>query len=232
MTKTCLVLRHLAFEDLGTVAPVIEARGYSITTHDLGVGPLPRDAIIDADLLVVLGGPIGVYEAAIYPFLTPEIEAIRARLAAQKATLGICLGHQLIATALDAVVAPGPAKEIGWGPVLLTADGDRSALAPLRDVPVLHWHGDAAELPVGAACLAETDICRNQAFVIGRNVLALQFHIEVDPARIEQWLVGHTMELAKAGIDPRVIRADTAKHGPAMAKIGPAIVARWLEGVA
>lgn len=232
MTKTCLVLRHIAFEDLGTLAPMVEARGYAITIHDLGVGLLPRDAIVGADLLVVLGGPIGVYETAVYPFLTPEIAAIRARLAARKATLGICLGHQLIAAALGAVVAPGPAKEIGWGPVQLTAEGDGSVLAPLRDVPVLHWHGDAAELPVGAACLAETDICRNQAFVIGRNVLALQFHIEVDPARIEQWLIGHTMELAKAGIDPRAIRADTGKYGPAMAKIGPAIVARWLEGLA
>jgi GMP synthase (glutamine-hydrolysing) len=232
LAKTCLVLRHLAFEDLGTLAPVLTAADYAIAIHDLGVGPLPRDQIASADLLVVLGGPIGVYESAVYPFLTPEIAAIRARLGTQRPTLGICLGHQLIATALGAVVAPGPAKEIGWGLVQLTRAGDGSVLAPLRDVPVLHWHGDSAELPAGAVCLAETDICRNQAFAIGRHVLALQFHIEVDPGRIEQWLVGHTMELAKAGIDPRAIRADTAQHGPAMAKIGPAIVARWLEGIA
>jgi GMP synthase (glutamine-hydrolysing) len=231
LAKTCLVLRHLAFEDLGTIAPAIAAAGFGTAIHDVGVGPLPREDIVRADLLVILGGPIGVYEISIYPFLEAEVEAIHARLGSGKATLGICLGHQLIAAALDAAVAPGSVKEIGWAPVALTAAGDASVLAPLAAIPVLHWHGDNAELPAGAALLAETDLCPNQAFAVGHNVLALQFHIEVDPEKIEQWLIGHTVELAKAGVDPRSIRADTAKHGPAMAKLGPAIIARWLEGL-
>lgn len=231
MAKTCLVLRHLAFEDLGVLTPVIEEAGYSIVTHDLGVGAFPGRGTNSSDLLVVLGGPIGVYEAETYPFIVDEIEAIRARLGANRPTLGICLGHQMIAAALGARVAPGTEKEIGWGQVRLTDAGRRSVLKPFGEHPVLHWHGDVAALPPGAICLAETPACPNQAFAIGKHVLALQFHIELDPTRVEQWLVGHTAELAATGIDPRAIRADTAKFGPRTADIGAEAIKYWLAGL-
>jgi len=231
MTKTCLVLRHVAFEDLGILKPVIEAAGYDIQIHDLGCGAFPGSGTGSADLLVVLGGPIGVYEAETYPFIVDEIEAIRQRLAAGRPTLGICLGHQMIAAALGARVAPGPQKEIGWGPVRLTDAGRRSVLKPFGEEPVLHWHGDVAALPPGATCLAETDACPNQAFTIGRHVLSLQFHIELDPARVETWLVGHTAELAAARIDPRSIRSDTAKFGPRTAELGAEAIKYWLAGL-
>src|SRR5699024_9505318 len=86
MAKTCLVLRHLAFEDLGILTPVIETAGYEIATHDLGVGAFPGRGTNSSDLLIVLGGPIGVYEAETYPFIVDEIEAIRARLGASRPT--------------------------------------------------------------------------------------------------------------------------------------------------
>ena len=226
--RVCLVLRHLAFEDLGRFGPAIEEAGYRIAYHEVGVGQIDTAAVTSADLLVVLGGPIGVHEADRYPFLTAETAAIKTRLATGHATLGICLGHQLIAAALGAKVAPGRAKEIGWGPLRLTPEGRASVLGPIGDAPVLHWHGDEAALPKGAVRLAETDACANQAFAIGCTVLALQFHIEVDPARIEQWLIGHTAELGAARIDPRTIRADTIKHGPRMAAVGKEVIERWL----
>ena len=120
-----------------------------------------RGRSLSADLLIVLGGPIGVYETDAYPFLVEEIAAIRAPSRAAKGrSLGVCLGAQLMAAALGARVAPGPGKEIGYAPV----DADRAQAAPRRSrrlegLPVLHWHGDNFELPPGAERLASTPLC-------------------------------------------------------------------------
>ena len=199
---TCLAVRHVAFEDIGLLAPLLAARGYDIRYHEAGVDRFDADTLLAPDLVVVLGGPIGVYEADAYPFITSEVAAIAARLHAGKPLLGICLGAQMMASALGARVAPGPVKEIGWAPLTLTSAGQSSVLVPLASVPVLHWHGDNCDLPVGCERLASTAACPVQAFSRLPSQLALQFHIETDPAHLEQWLIGHTVELGKAGIDP------------------------------
>jgi len=226
--SACLAIRHVAFEDAGLLSGLLAERGFSLRYIEAGVDRLDPAAIVAADLLVILGGPIGVYEVEQYPFLRDELAAIRARLDERKATLGICLGAQLIASALGAEVAPGPRKEIGWAPVTLSEAGRKSALRALADVPVLHWHGDNAALPAGAVTLASTAACPHQAFAIGKTVLALQFHIEADPARIEQWLVGHTAELGKAGVDPRTIRQQAATFGARTASAGREVLSAWL----
>lgn len=225
-----LVLRHVAFEGLGVLAPLLFKRGFETRICDIGVDPFPSQYIPATDLLVVLGGPIGVYETEAYPFLVEEKEAIAARLLAEKPTLGICLGAQLMAAALGARVAPGPAKEIGYAPLTLTEDGRNSPLAALENVDVLHWHGDAFDLPEGAKNLASTAACPNQAFALDNFALGLQFHVEVMPASIEAWLIGHTVELGKAGIDPRDLRAQAAKSGVATAEAGKEVFGLWLNG--
>lgn len=227
----CLAIRHVAFEDLGLLVPLLAGRGFSLRYLEAGVDAISAGVLAAPELVVILGGPIGVYENDLYPFLDTELAAIRSRLDTGKPTLGICLGAQLMAKALGAKVAPGPQKEIGWAPLALTAEGRASALAPFAATPVLHWHGDNLELPAGAVRLASTPACPNQAFAIGDKLLGLQFHIEVDPARIEQWLIGHTVELGKAGIDPRALRRDAATFGRATAEKGRAALAQWLEGV-
>jgi GMP synthase (glutamine-hydrolysing) len=184
------------------------------------------------ELVVVLGGPIGVYETDTYPFLVDERDAIGARLNAGKATLGVCLGAQLMAAALGADVRPTGGKEIGYGPLTLTVEVSQSVLAPLDGVPVLHWHGDEFAIPAGAARLAETPGFPNQAFSVGPNLLGLQFHIEADSARLEQWLIGHANELAAAGIDPRQLRADAATCGPRLAAVASVVLRDWLDGIA
>lgn len=224
----CLAVRHVAFEDAGLLATLLAERGFSLRYLDAGIDRLDPAALVAADLVVVLGGPIGVYEEDRYPFLSGELAALRARLDAARPTLGICLGAQIIAKALGADVAPGREKEIGWGRIALTEVGKASVLKPLADVPVLHWHGDNAALPAGAVALASTPACPHQAFAVGETVLALQFHIEADPARIEQWLIGHAVELGKAGIDPRTIRRQAAEVGPLTAKAGRDVLAAWL----
>jgi len=225
----CIAIRHLAFEDVGLMSGLLAERGLTVRYLDAGIDRLDPAEIAAAALVIVLGGPIGVYEEEQYPFLRDELAALRARLAARRPTIGICLGAQLIAKALGAAVGPGAQKEIGWAPVSLSEAGKTSVLAPFESVPVLHWHGDNAALPADAVGLASTPACPVQAFAIGSTILALQFHIEADPARIEQWLIGHTVELAKAGIDPRHIRKQAAEIGPLTAKAGREVLGDWLD---
>jgi GMP synthase (glutamine-hydrolysing) len=229
MTKKCVAVRHVAFEDLGLLGPLVAGRGYDVRYHDAGIQPFDAQTLLAPDLVIVLGGPIGVYERDAYPFIADEIAAIAARLEADKPILGICLGAQMMAAALGAKVAPGPVKEIGWAPLTLTNDGQKSALAPLGTTPVLHWHGDNCELPAGCAKLASTPHCPVQAFMRKPSQLALQFHLETEPARFESWLVGHTVELAKAGIDPRALRTQARTLGPPTRELGQKVLAAWLD---
>jgi GMP synthase (glutamine-hydrolysing) len=168
-SRTCLVVGHVAFEDLDLLAPIIAERGYEIRYLQAGVDRIETADVKAPELLVVLGGPIGVYETDTYPFIRDEIAAIRARLDTDKPMLGICLGAQLMAAALGARVAPGPVKEIGWTPVTLTEAGKQSVLATLATTPVLHWHGDNCELPAGCERLASTEHCPVQAFRRARS---------------------------------------------------------------
>lgn len=229
MTKSCVAVRHVTFEDLGLLGPLLAERDYAIRYHDAGVEPFDQATLLAPDLVVVLGGPIGVYEADAYPFITSEIAAVAARLGAGKPTLGICLGAQMMAAALGARVAPGPVKEIGFAPLTLTEAGKASVLAPLVSSPVLHWHGDNCDLPAGCERLASTAHCPVQAFVRTPSQLALQFHLETEPARLETWLVGHTVELGKAGIDPCALRRQIGTLGSASARLGRKVLAHWLD---
>ncbi len=231
MIKKCLAVRHVAFEDLGLLGPLVAARGYGVRYHDAGVQPIDAETLLAPDLLIVLGGPIGVYERDAYPFIADEIAAIAARLQADKPMLGICLGAQMMAAALGSGVAPGPVNEIGWAPLTLTAEGRASALGPLGATPVLHWHGDNCELPKGCTRLASTQHCPVQAFVRTPSQLALQFHLETEPAHFESWLVGHTVELGKAGVDPRQLRSQVQELGPATRALGQKVLAAWLDEV-
>ncbi len=230
--RTALAIRHVHFEDLGSFVAPIVAAGYQVRYLDPGLDELRPQDIAAADLLVVLGGPVGVYEGHLYPILDEELEVLRCRLAAGAPTLGICLGAQLMASALGAQVAPGPAKEIGWAPVKLTEAGLDGPLSHLDGIPMLHWHGDAFDLPPAAECLASTALCPNQAFALGRTALGFQFHPEVDGHGFERWLVGHAVELASApGLSVTALRADAQRIGPATGAAGQRCIAEWLDGL-
>jgi GMP synthase (glutamine-hydrolysing) len=181
--------------------------------------------------VLVLGGPIGVYEEDEYPFLRREVALISSRLEVLRPTLGICLGAQLMAKALGSKVAPGPSKEIGWAPVQLTAAGRASPLRHLEGVHVLHWHGHIFDLPPACENLACTIHCPSQAFRKGPNLLGVQFHVEPEPQRIEAWLIGHTVELGKAKIDPNTIRQGTARFGTRLQQTGRRIFNEWPDQI-
>ncbi|WP_099589160.1 glutamine amidotransferase [Stenotrophomonas maltophilia] len=225
--KHAVVLQHVAFEDLGTLQPLLLAQGWQLQVLQAGVDALdPAEA---ADLLVVLGGPISVNDTEIYPFVNDSITLLQRRLRQQRSTLGICLGAQLMARALGASVAPSGGKEIGFAPLLLTDEGQRSPLQCLQGIPVLHWHGEAFELPAGARRLAGTPACRHQAFAIGHHALALQCHPELDARQFERWLIGHTLELTQAGIDPTDLRAQARRYGAPLAAAATAMFDHWLQ---
>jgi GMP synthase (glutamine-hydrolysing) len=231
MTRDALAIRHVPFEDLGLLEPLLKARGYRTSYLDVPVEPVTPEAALRPDLLVVLGGPVGVYETESYPFLRDETVAIAARLRAGLPTLGVCLGAQLVAAALGADVVATGRKEIGYGPLTLTDEGRGSALTSLDGVRVLHWHGDEFAVPAGAARLAETPGFPNQAFAVGSHILGLQFHLEADHTQIERWLVGHAHELAAAGVDPGRVRSDAAAYGPALADAARRTFDAWLDSV-
>ena len=229
--KQCLALRHVHFEDLGLLAAPLRRRGYEVRYVDTPVEALGLGEAINADLLIVLGGPVGANDDKRYPWLANELKAIAGRLASRRPTLGICLGAQLMAASLGAAVVKASDVEIGWGAVDLTDAGRASPLAVLEGLPVLHWHRDRFERPGGAVTLASTSLCPHQAFGVGRHALALQFHIEADPARFENWLVANAAELTAHGLDPVALRRATVLHGAAMADVSSRMIGAWLEGL-
>lgn len=229
--KSVIALRHLHFEDLGSLEPLFVELGYQIQYIDATVADLESVDVTSPDLLVVLGGPVGAFDEGFYPFLDRELALVERRLQSPRPILGICLGAQLIARALGADVYPMGYKEIGFSPLTLTPQGLDSPLAALSATQVLHWHGDQFDIPVGAIHLAGSSACPNQAFSYGKNVLGLQFHLEADSTRIEQWLVGHANELGQAGIDPRVVRLDAEALGQVLTKAAHEVISAWLRQV-
>jgi GMP synthase (glutamine-hydrolysing) len=232
--KTALVIQHVCFEDLGTLRPMLDESGCSVTSVEAPVASFAAIDAIQPDLLVVMGGPIGAYEDDLYPFLVQELELLRKRLEARRPTLGICLGAQLMARALGSKMYPGPAKEIGWAPLELSAEGRDSCLRHVAPelAQVLHWHGDTFDLPPGAVRLASTPVCRNQAFTWGNCALALQFHPEVDARNLERWLVGHALEIAKTeGVTVEALRQGACRSSQTLARQSRLLFGEWLSAM-
>jgi GMP synthase (glutamine-hydrolysing) len=229
--RSAVALRHVAFEDLGMLAPIMEREGWNVSFCEAAVDDLSHRSIRNADLVIVLGGPIGVYETDDYPFLTPELAMLEYRLSRDLPTLGICLGSQLMAKALGSRVFKGPAQEIGWGTIDLTDEGRSSCLKALHgvDAVVLHWHGDTFDLPQDATRLASNQNYDNQAFAYGRNALALQFHLEADPRQLEEWYVGHTVELAAAKVSIADLREAAQQHRDGLAQRADHVFSAWLH---
>jgi GMP synthase (glutamine-hydrolysing) len=230
-----VVFTHLPFEDLGTLEPRLIERGFQIDTVDITTAHFPLPQAKHCDLLVIMGGPIGVYEAAAYPFLTAELDCIRQRLAARKPTLGICLGAQLMAAALGARVYPGSnGPEIGWSPIQSPVGATPPPwFKPLLDscIYLLHWHGDTFEIPSEAIRLAETQLYRNQAFSLENFALGLQFHPEVTAEGLERWYVGHACELGTKKISVSELRAAAARHAPLLADAARRFWNGWLDSL-
>lgn len=173
------VLQHVPFEGIGSMASWLAERNAAISSTRFFENPvLPISEGLD--LIIAMGGPMSVNDEATLPWLRPEKEFVRAAVAHGVPVIGICLGAQLIASALGARVYRNAAKEIGWFPIRATAGGADTFCFP-EQCTVFHWHGETFDLPAGAVRLAQSAACQNQAFQFKRHVIGLQFHLETTP---------------------------------------------------
>jgi GMP synthase (glutamine-hydrolysing) len=235
MPKPVLAIRHVPFETLGTLEHYLDDAGVGYEYLDM-FGP-PTVGLLGFEPsqwsgLVILGGPMNVDETDKYPFLADELTWIRQAIDAKLPLLGICLGSQLIAKALGSRVFANAVKEIGWYPITFTDEAENDPLfadsAPLETV--FQWHGDTFDLPAGATLLAMSDQCRNQAFRFGDRTYALQFHLEVTPAMVDDWLAQPTCcaELSRLDyIHPQAILAQTPTQMNAMNPFAERVLSRF-----
>ena len=226
---TIYAIQHIAFEDLGSLEDTFYQLGFRVRYFEAGIDDLTK-AYEHKGLTIILGGPIGVNETEDYPFIQNEIDLLKVRLNSNLPTIGICLGAQLIATALNAKVYSGQQKEIGWSKLQLNDEID-NPLAPLENIEVLHWHGDTFNLPSNAKLLASTEAYPHQAFSINKHILALQFHIEASADRMEKWLIGHTCELRHAEINIKKLRENNLKFAPQLEPIANEIIKSFMTSL-
>jgi GMP synthase-like glutamine amidotransferase len=182
--------QHVPFEGLGSIEPWLLSHGFELTyTRFYESSALPDPNEID--LLIIMGGPMSVNDEGTFPWLKLEKQFVREMVSLGKPILGICLGAQLIASALGANVYANPMKEIGWFTIhAQTSNNHDCAFRFPASETVFHWHGETFDLPPGAIRLARSEACLNQAFQIGERIIGLQFHLETTTA-LAQALVSH-----------------------------------------
>lgn len=227
--KTALVIRHAAYEGIAGFRAPVEAAGYVLTDIDVRDPAFPQIDFDEPDLLLIMGGPMAVYQTEAHPWIAGELTRLARRIMLDRPTLGVCLGSQMVAAAMGAAVYPGPVKEVGFAPVTLSATGRNSPLRHLDDVPVLHWHGDTFDLPPGTELLASTGRYPHQAFRRGNNILALQCHPEMgeDPG-IDIW-IGDGTYVAQGGLTVAEVRDQYRMLGEAAVAAGRRLITDWLD---
>jgi GMP synthase (glutamine-hydrolysing) len=226
-----LVIRHAPQEALGGFRSPLEAAGYEITYLDVDHPDFDQADFLAPDLLILMGGPMGVYEKEAHPWISAELVRLSLRLAADRPTLGICFGAQLIAAALGARVYAGDVREVGFSPISITADAKRGYLRHLDDVALLHWHGDTFDLPDGVKLEASSNEYENQIFSRGANLLAIQCHPEMgEDESFEEWLEDVDY-VRSAGTDVDSLRSDYELKGPDAVAAGRAMLVDWLAQI-
>ena len=226
------ILLHADPETPGLIAEILDRRGVEMETVRGYAGERIPASMDGRDALVVMGGPMGVYDQGRLPFLRDEIELIGEALRSGKPVLGVCLGSELLAAALGAKVEPAR-KEIGWYPVTLT---DAAAHDPLwrdvdRSIAVFHWHGDAFELPPGAVPLAASALTPYQAFRHGRAAYGLLFHMEMDEGMVRAMVETFGEELREAGADADRVLAQAPSAVREMRRVGSIVFDRWVDRI-
>ncbi|SFR68882.1 GMP synthase (glutamine-hydrolysing) [Agromyces sp. CF514] len=229
--RTALVLRHDSAIGLGNLGPTLEAHGYDVITVDAPVTDVAELDPLAADLVVVLGGDEGAYETDRYPYLSDELGLLRRRIEAEAPIFGVCLGAQLLASALGARVYRGERKEVGWLEVDPTEAGADSPVRHFAGVPTVQWHGDTFDLPVGVERLAGSAQYENQAFRRGDWLLAVQFHPEVTTEIHEDWLAAWGDELPEYGLSRERLREQRESFGVPAEAASAALLGEYLDGL-
>ncbi len=230
--KRALIIRHVPHEGVAGYRQPIEAAGYEIDRVDVADPDFGAIDLREPDLLIMMGGPMGVYEQEAHPWIRCQLRRLAMRLEADRPTLGVCFGAQMIAAALGAEVYRGPVNEVGFHKVEVHANGRAGPLSHLVDVPVLHWHGDSFTRPEGVELLASSDLYEHQAFRRGPNLLALQFHAEMgEDERFHHWVAQWPEAVCETCGDADRLRAAHDAHGPGAVAAGRAMIGDWLGGL-
>jgi len=233
--REILVLQHVEAEGPGLIGSVAEAEGFRLRTIRLFAGDkVPADPGTSL-AIVVMGGPMGVYDEVKFPFITDELSLLRSAFGRKVPVFGVCLGAQLMARAGGAEVWSAETKEIGFYKIRLTPQGqsDRLLLGLPEEMMVFQWHGDTFYIPEKASNLASSELFRHQLVKIGTNSYGLQFHIEVTEAMIADFLAAGVTELAGLPYikDPQTIKQEARELLPAIHSVGRAILRRFLRQI-
>lgn len=216
--RKVIVFQHVAHEILGTLNPLLKKQGFRVRYVNFGRHPDIRPSLDKYDGLIVLGGNMGVYEAAKYSHIEVELGLIEAALKKNIPVLGICLGAQMIAQVLGANVRKNAEKEIGWCDLELTEAGSKDPLFGhfQKTEKIFQLHGDTFDIPQSCAHLARSKTCEGQAFRLDEKVYGLQFHLEVDEAMIHRWLKAphnlKELENSQGKFNADDIKAATESH--------------------
>jgi GMP synthase (glutamine-hydrolysing) len=229
--RRVLVFQHFGCETLGAIAEALQNNQIEWEYVSLAARHGKNPKLDDADGLIVLGGPLSVYEPERYPFLRNEMGLVRQAVALGKPVLGICLGSQVLAAVLGATVRPAEAPEIGWLSVQLepAAHDDRLFEGLPPSFVTCVWHGDVFDLPPGAALLARSEMTACQAYRYGGNVYGLLFHLEMQPEMVAACVSAFEPKLRRAGIDPNHCIAEAKRHLAALAPVAQTVFGRWAE---
>ena len=229
--KRAVAIRHVMYEDAGTLANVLAEKQIHLDYVDAGTTDLAQLNNQEIDLLIILGGAISANDEATYPCIKQELALIKERLLADRPTLGICLGAQLIAKALGSEVKGGHAYEFGWFPLTATTDDPLLAHFTSQGVTMFHWHYETFDLPEGATLLASSALYKNQVYRWGKNTLGLQCHPEVQAETLENWLIGNAFEISHAGLDVNALREEIRLKAPLLETATASFFTDWLTGV-
>jgi GMP synthase (glutamine-hydrolysing) len=230
--KPVFILCHVPHEKAGSLESYFDEAGIECRYVEL-FREIPQQLPLDqAAALLVMGGPMSVNDVDQYPFLATEVDWIQQAVQQQLPVLGICLGSQLLAKAMGAKVYPNHLKEIGWYPLeTLPATAEDPLFAGCEGKEtVFQWHGDTFDLPPGAVLLAQSTLCKHQAFRVGPRAWGLQFHIEMTLDMVDSWLSepDNCDELARLEyIDPADIRAAAPHEFPKMQQLGRRVLSRF-----
>ncbi len=228
------VLQHHPVENLGNIADALEAAALAWQYVRVNDGqPVPA-TMKGAGGLIVMGGPMGVYQTDRHPWLRDEMRLIEDAVKSNLPVLGVCLGAQILAAALGAKVARNPSgKEIGWHPIRLCDSAREDRL--MRDLPAtmtpFHWHGDIFDLPPGAVSIASSDKTPCQAFRHGDKAYGFQFHFEVTRESVAAMANAFAKELVRENIPADAMIAQAADHIPPLEKISDTVFSRWASPI-
>lgn len=233
MRKKVKVLQHISCETIGMIEPLLNEKGISFEViHSYKGDPVP-ESLDEAGGLIVMGGPMGVYETEAHPYLLKELKLIEQTLKEEKPVLGICLGSQLLASALGAPVKKGPRKEIGWIPVKLKEAALKESLFAGVD-PVftpLHWHGDIFDLPERAVSLASSELTEHQAFRYGADAYGILFHLEILEKNLGEWVRVFKDEINQEGLQAESILSQGRENISSLHQTGKKVFSRWIDSV-